>query len=436
LTKYARRDHIFISYAWEDAKFAHWLAKVLAREGYSVWIDQLKLLGGEPFPGEITEAITEGTHRLLAVMSHNSLKKASPSRERTLADKAGRKLGLNDFLIPLSIDDLSPNDFDFVTTELTSLPFQKSWDEGLKLLIKKLDSTGAHKDVEAGRRRLMEWYSTQLNCVGPAESVVSNLVEFAEVPRMLHCYIFAKTIDVQAVARRWVCWSTRSGKHWSFSPPSDLSGRQYKRLHSVDWMNTPTADDIIPRNVVVTLLYRYLLGSLKRRGLSENVETNRLRFREGLFEKDKIRYVNLNGRKTSVMIKSERTSGYKNNEPVKFLSHLEPDLRIVLDRFSRPHLGISMRIAVSDLNGRPLKPKTGLSRRKKATRGWNNSHWLGRNLAFLSWLTHAKPITLLKTESGNLKLECKFKEIKIDRGIDESKIPEMKVKDPFDEVDE
>ena len=174
--------------------------------------------------------------------------------------------------------------------------------------------------------------------------------------------------------------------------------------------------------------YRFeqYLSFFQKNGLAQNVETDFLRFRTGLFEKNKIRFINLRGRKTSVLVKSERTSGYKDNEPVKFLSHMEPGVRVFLDRFLDPVLSISIRIGVSNLNGEPFKTKTALSRRKKATRGWNNWHWLSRHLAFLHWMTDGKSLTLLKTESGNLTIGCRFKEIRLDRGIDESQIQIMK----------
>ena len=43
----SERDHIFISYAWEDAALAEWLARKLMALGYAVWIDRFKLLGGD-----------------------------------------------------------------------------------------------------------------------------------------------------------------------------------------------------------------------------------------------------------------------------------------------------------------------------------------------------------------------------------------------------
>jgi len=53
----ATGDHLFISYATEDAGFAEWLSVRLAAEGYKVWCDRTNLLGGESYPKDIDRAI-------------------------------------------------------------------------------------------------------------------------------------------------------------------------------------------------------------------------------------------------------------------------------------------------------------------------------------------------------------------------------------------
>jgi len=52
------RNMIFVSHANpEDNLFTRWLALRLAREGYPVWSDLTKLLGGEDFWRDIEVAI-------------------------------------------------------------------------------------------------------------------------------------------------------------------------------------------------------------------------------------------------------------------------------------------------------------------------------------------------------------------------------------------
>src|SRR6266545_1391837 len=76
-------SHLFISYAVEDAELARWLARKLAARGHPVWFDQMKLLGGEPWPQTIDDAIKHRTFRMLALISEHSLRKQTPPGERT-----------------------------------------------------------------------------------------------------------------------------------------------------------------------------------------------------------------------------------------------------------------------------------------------------------------------------------------------------------------
>ena len=56
------RDTVFISHANpEDSEFACWLGAQLAREGYCIWSDVTKLIGGEVFWSNIQEAIRDHT---------------------------------------------------------------------------------------------------------------------------------------------------------------------------------------------------------------------------------------------------------------------------------------------------------------------------------------------------------------------------------------
>jgi hypothetical protein len=102
----SQRDHLFISYATEDASFSEWLTLKLTAEGYKVWCDQIKLLGGESYPRDIDKAIKEQTFRLLALVSKHSISIPNPLKERNLALNIARQRQ-EDFLIPLNVDGLS-----------------------------------------------------------------------------------------------------------------------------------------------------------------------------------------------------------------------------------------------------------------------------------------------------------------------------------------
>jgi len=117
---------LFLSHALpEDNEFTRWLALRLAKEGYPVWCDLIKLLGGEGFWNDIEEAIRTRTTKFLFVLSRGSNEKPGVLRELALA-KGGWK-GQTDFVIPLKIDGLTYDETTIELTRLNTIDFTKSW---------------------------------------------------------------------------------------------------------------------------------------------------------------------------------------------------------------------------------------------------------------------------------------------------------------------
>jgi hypothetical protein len=52
--------------------------------GYDVWMDRLKMLGGESWIVDIDDAIRTRVFRMLAIISRNSLNKPSPRSMRSI----------------------------------------------------------------------------------------------------------------------------------------------------------------------------------------------------------------------------------------------------------------------------------------------------------------------------------------------------------------
>src|SRR5690242_12835460 len=134
----AAREHLFINYAIEDSVLAEWLTRKLTAEGYRVWCDRFKLLGGESYPKEIDDAIKNQTFRMLSLLSRASLKKPNPLKERTLGLNIARERD-KDFVIPLNVDGLKATELDWHTSDLTFISFSE-WAKGLRGLLAKLES--------------------------------------------------------------------------------------------------------------------------------------------------------------------------------------------------------------------------------------------------------------------------------------------------------
>ena len=80
-------EHLLINYATEDWALAEWLTRKLTAEGYRVWCDRFKLLGGESYPKEIDDAIKNRTFRMLSLLSRASLTKPNPQTVILLAER-------------------------------------------------------------------------------------------------------------------------------------------------------------------------------------------------------------------------------------------------------------------------------------------------------------------------------------------------------------
>ena len=130
------KEYIFISYATEDRFLAKWLAGKLLSEGYHVWMDNLRLKGGDLWKKEISEALTKKSFITLALLSKNSITKPNPLGERIIAAEIEKKENRK-FLIPIKVDDIDNIDLGFDIISRQYIDFSKSWATGLRDYTKK-----------------------------------------------------------------------------------------------------------------------------------------------------------------------------------------------------------------------------------------------------------------------------------------------------------
>ncbi len=169
-----RRDILFLSHANpEDDQVTSWLALQLAREGYAVWCDLTKLLGGEAFWDDIQAAIERRTAKFLYVLSRNSNSKDGPLAELTVARDVEKKLQLRDFIIPLHIDDLPHNEMHILLRRLNTIPFRKSWAAGLNQLVQKLRKQKVPTKRTFGPKAVSEWWESHFS----AETGIQRWIE-------------------------------------------------------------------------------------------------------------------------------------------------------------------------------------------------------------------------------------------------------------------
>ena len=134
------KDMIFISHATPaDNDFSIWIASRLEMLGYKVWIDKERLLGGERFWPTIQKAL-EHSIKVLLVYSKNIITTDGILRqgiddELEYAKSIAVRDKLQDFIIPLHIDDSNYN-LAIGLPNINHIPFNNSWADGLKQLLK------------------------------------------------------------------------------------------------------------------------------------------------------------------------------------------------------------------------------------------------------------------------------------------------------------
>lgn len=139
------RDTIFISHATPaDNDFFIWVASRLEMLGYKVWIDKEGLLGGERFWATIQKALDRSIKVLLVysknIVTTDGILRQGIEDELEYAKSIAVQNRLQDFIIPLHIDNSNYN-LAIGLPNINHIPFNSSWAEGLKQLLKKLEKT-------------------------------------------------------------------------------------------------------------------------------------------------------------------------------------------------------------------------------------------------------------------------------------------------------
>ncbi|EQD33665.1 hypothetical protein B1B_17492, partial [mine drainage metagenome] len=231
----------------EDSVFADWLALRLAVEGYKVWYDRYKLLGGESYPKDIDEAITNRVFRLISILTRASIHKKNPLGERTLALNLAKERD-SELAIPLKLEHLLPSELGFQLSDLTFIPFDKQWSAGFAGLVKKLQAVECPRDPVSGRARVGQSLAEE-DCVkGTPERLWSNLFPLRDVPQRVHLFTLRRKEDYHEADARWPVAREDETHIWAFDAPEPElgiqvtpSGRSFLWKEKREIMNKPTS---------------------------------------------------------------------------------------------------------------------------------------------------------------------------------------------------
>lgn len=433
----AEKEHLFISYASEDWIFADWLALKLASEGYKVWYDRIKLLGGESYPRDITVAIKNQTFRVLALLSRNSIDKPNPTKERTLALNIAKDQNIN-FLIPLNVDGLKATDLDFMTSDLTFIPFEKSWFEGICALLKKLKQINAPRNQPRGQQLISEWLLTEEQPKKKTEVIWSNLLPIVEMPKKMRKYSVVPEIDIESRFPYWPFYRESGKAVWAFSPPEGSSPDWLKEINQVALEHLSYYSGNTITNIFTALLHRSIDLFVLSKGLK--IKDESLYFPNNMVAKNRLNFIRYDGKKCYVKAVGKRKFRVTQQGNVFFEKsryHLSPDFRFFGDLFGSPVFRLLIGVLWTDLEDTPLDDKKSNRRRKALCKNWWNYEWLSRVMAVSQWLGEGQEeVILTKTDSGDLRINLKPISYCSSVGIDESSLTSVEEEDETQVLEE
>lgn len=380
------RDHLFISYASEDRALAEWLTLRLTVEGYRVWCDRFKMLGGESFPKEIDRAIKNQTFRLLALLSRYSLEKPNPTKERTLALNIGKERNV-DFMIPLVVGELKPTELNWMESDLSSISFA-NWAEGLQQLIKKLRSIDAPRPIEdVGKKFATDILLPTDVVLDKAEILYTNCLKFESIPEKIFFFKFGRVLSPSALDSLSDVWAfypldEKSLSVFAFEPPIEVANISCEQVGEFHWREIEKVEGILSVNIVSNLLRQALNCKLIEKGLRRNIDTKRTYFPNGLVKKDKLYFMNHNGRRVPVQV-----TGMRKFRGQYFCYHLAPAFGVKQGITEDFVAQLKVRLFLTDINESPLDVASALVRRKTLTKNWFNHEWLSRQLAICAYLS-------------------------------------------------
>jgi ribA/ribD-fused uncharacterized protein len=390
------RVHLFVSYATEDGQFVDWLCLKLISEGYKVWCDRLKLLGGESYPRDIDDAIKTGTFRFISVLSKYSLKKPNPIKERTLALNISKERK-EDFVIPVNLDGLKPTELGWMESDLSFIPFWTGWGEGLRKLLLALEKANTPRE-KRHQFAVSQILNQQVAIKDEPETLWSNMVELLQIPKKLYRYEHRNACNVaQAVQlqKEWPHYRENASVCWSFEPPPESAISKFDfsfRGACEDWRGADSPD-INFFNLGKKVLNASFTHKFLSAGLLQEPATGVLFVPKGATP-ERFSYHLPSERKSWILTTGLRR--IKRPDRVEtFRYHLSPECRVLLDYFGSDIVQFRTRLHLTDEKGVSLDPKLIQKRRKTICKSWWNYQWLARLFATLE---------LLADQSGKIRI--------------------------------
>lgn len=389
------RTDLFISYAWENAPVAQWVARKLIACGYHVWMDRLKLYGGCSWPDDIDDAIKHKAIRMIHILSRTSISKTNPKNELQLGYMLSQKIP--GFLIPLNIDGIPPIELPWQMPAIQFIDFRE-WDRGFSDLIKALEVGGCPRfDVDDGARRAIESYMPNDAVLEKPERIYSNVFRFTKIPSVIKKFRTQMPLlrdEFDALTKGWPAWYVSNYESLAFSEPpaAVLKASRYELIEEYPIANCVEISGVRVYNICKRLLEKSIRA---------------LAFSAGFVEsKGDLVFPTLAGGKKFFIFKSYdgvklriQPHGYKTvrGTRINYSLGFRPSVVRVDEAW---HVVISLRISMTDNSGRLVDAAKIPSYRKAVVSSWWNWEWFLRHMAVSAALGNESGEWLLQLDKS------------------------------------
>lgn len=379
-------SHLFISYAVEDAELARWLARKLAARGHPVWFDQIKLLGGEPWPQTIDDAIKNRTFRMLGLISEHSLRKQKPTGERTLAQRIAEQRKIPDFLIPLKVDG---SELDWLTTAVSYISFTHGWADGWRALLKKLDSISTPRSLVNAAPLAASSFPRGEDLVNDTgEQLFTNIIRVKSFPNILRVFRIDGSLESEdwtKLERTWAFYEiTKDALVALIPPPPEFVDRIKPTPEQLLWAECELFRNVRARDIAASLILKALSRRLTRAGCLEhpNPKLKETFFLpETFIQGGKLSFKGSRGKNTWLLIRGRVTFRRAGGTREVNFHHFAFRLRLARGLDKGFYVQLTPTLVFFDEKGNAIVDKSVGSRRRRMTKMWYNDKWLNRVMA-------------------------------------------------------
>lgn len=198
------RTKIFIGHANpEDNEFTQWVQAKLRNEGYDVESDLTLLVGGEEDYWDVLQkALEDECCKYLLVLTKTSFTKAKLKQEFDFACSLGARLGIQDFVMLMKLDDV-PFDVRMGTGTMNQFRFDRSWADAFKQLVRKLERDAVPHSAPgalSNRDWIMNRYTTDAGIVhDDPDTLYSNWLEIPPLRAKFWFHEFQTDAQAEAI---------------------------------------------------------------------------------------------------------------------------------------------------------------------------------------------------------------------------------------------